>query len=132
MTKRSSIIRSLCIGILVVGASAVAGAQTPAPAPAPADPAALRAERDSMVQLLRNMVPAQESYFSDHNQYADSVSRIAVTVRKDLKLSMSAAPSSWTATVTSPKLPGVECGVAVGRQNPIKSDAPEGVAVCGK
>jgi hypothetical protein len=105
---------------------------TVARAQAVADAPALRAERDSMVHLLKDMVRAQETYFTDHGQYADSVSQIAVTVRKDFKLSMSAATQSWSTTLTSPKLPGVECGIAVGRQNPLKNDAAEGEAVCRK
>jgi hypothetical protein len=74
---------------------------------------------------LRNLVTAQEAYFSDHATYAASLSQLSNLFRPStgVVVSLTAGTSKgWSGTATHPSLPGASCSVFVG------SPAPSGPA----
>jgi len=126
------ILLRVAFGIIVLASAPAAAAHAQgAPAPA-AEAAALRAERDSVVQLLKDVVRAEETFFSGHNTYTDSLPLLKLSVRKHWTVKLDAAPANWAAIVSTTKIPGMECAVAVDRKNPLKADAGEGEPVCRK
>ena len=85
----------------------------------------------AMKSDLRNLVTAEEAFFSDSSKYTTTVS--------DLKFNSSTGVSSpiiaagagyWTATVTHSQLVGTSCGIGVNTTNPVVTTAAEGEPVC--
>ena len=94
--------------------------------------AARNAERNAIIGFLRNMLVAQEVFFTDSSRYASKVSSLAVlripptmTVR-----TLNGGGGFWNAIVTSLRLPGVECAIAVASANPLNPAAAEGEPFC--
>jgi len=85
----------------------------------------------AMKSDLRNLVTAEEAFFSDSSKYTSTVS--------DLKFNSSTGVSApniatgagyWTATVTHSQLVGTSCGIGVNTTNPITTSAAEGEPTC--
>ncbi|HWA15998.1 MAG TPA: prepilin-type N-terminal cleavage/methylation domain-containing protein, partial [Gemmatimonadales bacterium] len=83
----------------------------------------------SLKSDLRNLVTAEEAFFSDQNQYAGAVAAAqsttaaAFTPSTGNVLTFTAATASgWAATITNPNLPAAasprNCGVYVGDATP--------------
>jgi hypothetical protein len=91
-----------------------------------------RTERAAIFQVLRSLLVSQETFFTDSNRYAARISslpRVQIPSTMTVK-SFVGATSSWKAVVTSSRLPGVECAIAVGTVNPLGSNAGEGEPIC--
>ena len=85
----------------------------------------------AMKSDLRNLVTAEEAFFSDSSKYTATVS--------DLKFQNSTGVSSpnisvgsgyWTATVSHSQLAGTSCGIGLNTTNPINTGAAEGEPSC--
>jgi len=85
----------------------------------------------AMKSDLRNLVTAEEAFFSDSSKYTQTVS--------DLKFNSSTGVSApviatgagyWTATVYHSQLAGESCGIGVNTTNPLSTAAAEGEPVC--
>ena len=85
----------------------------------------------AMKSDLRNMVSAQESYFSDSAAYTTNLSLIGFKQSTGVNTpSVAVGAGYWSATVTHTQLPKVSCGIAVNTTNPTYSGAGEGEPVC--
>jgi len=91
-----------------------------------------KAYRTAMKSDLRNLVTAEEAFFSDSARY------VAFDTTK-LKFQPSTGVSAptivpgtgyWTATVTHSQLPGEVCGISSGTANPVVATAAEGEPAC--
>ena len=96
------------------------------------DSAAAKAERNAMIAVLRSMLTSQEVFFSDSTHYASKVSslpglRLPTTITVQTFVG---GAQFWNAIITSSRLPGVECAVAVNSINPLSSAAAEGEPIC--
>ncbi len=90
----------------------------------------------AMKSDLRNLVTAEEAFFSDSTYY---VADTAATGAQGMKFSPSAGVGFpaivtgggfWTATNTHSQLPGETCGISMNTTNPLLATANEGAPVC--
>ncbi len=87
----------------------------------------------AMKSDLRNLVTAEEAYFSDSSQYTATVTSLKYQNSTGVNApSIVTGSGLWSATVTHTQLqtPLVTCGVAVNTTNPIVGTAAEGEPVC--
>jgi len=103
----------------------------------PAPPKTVDATR-TLVQLtagyLREMVTAEEAYFSDHGRYTANLSELrGVRGRGISPATIEVLPngSGWRATADAP-LVGMRCGIGLNTTNPIALEAGEGEPACRK
>jgi len=99
-----------------------------------------KAYQTAMKSDLRNLVTAQEAYFSDSGKYyptfvnhkngEDTVLHFRPSTSvSNPKIATSAG--AWTATVTHSQIPApFTCGIGVNTTNPILSAAGDGEPVC--
>ena len=87
----------------------------------------------AMKSDLRNLVTAEEAYFSDSSKYEGNISLLQYQNSTGVGTpSITTGAGFWTATVTHTQLqtPVVSCGVGVNTTNPLVSTAAEGEPVC--
>ena len=87
----------------------------------------------AMKSDLRNLVTAEEAYFSDSTKYTDVVANLKYQNSTGVYAPNIVTGSGlWSATVTHTQLqtPLVTCGVAVNTTNPLVGSAAEGEPVC--
>ena len=87
----------------------------------------------AMKSDLRNLVTAEEAYFSDSSKYTATVTDLkyqSTTGVNSPNITAPANTGSWYATVTHTQLSGTTCGVSVNTTNPLVSSATEGAPVC--
>ena len=76
---------------------------------------------------LRNLVTAQEAYYSDHNRYGRDVSRdnrdqVFILPPPGVTLSLTyVTTNAWTARATHEWLPGLSCVIFVGKIPPSRT-----------
>ena len=87
----------------------------------------------AMKSDLRNLVTAEEAFFSDSSYYTQTVASLKYQNSTGvLAPTIVTGSGLWSATVTHSQLqtPLVTCGVAVNTTNPIVGTAAEGEPVC--
>jgi prepilin-type N-terminal cleavage/methylation domain-containing protein len=87
----------------------------------------------AMKSDLRNLVTAEEAYFSDSTKYTDVVGNLKYQNSTGVYApNITTGSGLWSATVTHTQLqtPLVTCGVAVNTTNPLVASAAEGEPVC--
>ena len=87
----------------------------------------------AMKSDLRNLVTAEEAYFSDSSKYTATVGDLKYQSTTGVNSPTITAPAntgSWYATVTHTQLSGTTCGVSVNTTNPLVAGATEGAPVC--
>jgi type II secretion system protein G len=87
----------------------------------------------AMKSDLRNMVTAEEAYFSDSSAYSTILDSLHVNFKQSTGVNtptISTGAGYWSATVTHSQLAGHTCGIAVNTTNPINSNAGDGEPVC--
>ncbi len=85
----------------------------------------------AMKSDLRNMVTAEEAFFSDSSKYSTNLS--AINFKQSTGVNTPAVvvgAGYWSATVTHSQLSGHTCAIAVNTANPLVSTAGEGEPVC--
>jgi len=86
----------------------------------------------AMKSDLRNLVTAEESYFSDSAKYA-SDTLAGMKFKPSTGVSMpriSPFAGAWLATNTHSQLTNFSCGIGVNTTNPLVSTAGDGEPVC--
>ncbi|MHB1864280.1 MAG: type IV pilin protein [Gemmatimonadaceae bacterium] len=85
----------------------------------------------AMKSDLRNMVTAEEAFFSDSSAYSTNLSAINFKQSTGVNTpTISTGAGYWSATVTHSQLAGHTCAIAVNTTNPLVSTAGEGEPVC--
>lgn len=85
----------------------------------------------AMKSDLRNMVTAEEAFFSDSSKYSTSLT--AINFKQSTGVNTPAITTGagfWSATVTHSQLAGHTCAIAVNTTNPLVTTAGEGEPVC--
>jgi prepilin-type N-terminal cleavage/methylation domain-containing protein len=89
----------------------------------------------AMKSDLRNLVTAEEAFFSDSTYYTDATN--LVNNRKTFKNSsgvgvpvVTPGAGYWSAQVTHSQLAGATCGIGVNTTNPIVTTAGDGEPSC--
>ena len=90
----------------------------------------------AMKSDLRNLVTAEEAYFSDSSKYTvdhyrPEVQQLDRRFAPDRTLGTGTQAGGWTATVSHSQMPsGFTCGVGVNMPNPVVTTAAEGEPAC--
>jgi prepilin-type N-terminal cleavage/methylation domain-containing protein len=85
----------------------------------------------AMKSDLRNLVTAEEAFFSDSSKYTATVSDLKFNSSTGVSTpNISTGAGYWTATVTHSQLVGTSCGIGVNTTNPVNSGAAEGEPSC--
>jgi prepilin-type N-terminal cleavage/methylation domain-containing protein len=80
---------------------------------------------------LRNLVTAEEAFFSDSSKYTSTVSQLKYQSSNGVNSpTILTGAGFWTATTTHTQLPGVTCGVSINTTNPVTTAAAEGQPIC--
>ena len=85
----------------------------------------------AMKSDLRNLVSAEESYFSDSAKYTSTLSLVGFKQSTGVNTpNLTIGAGYWSATVTHTQLTGISCGIAVNTTNPVVTSAGEGEPAC--
>ena len=85
----------------------------------------------AMKSDLRNLVTAEEAFFSDSSSYTATVANLKFNSSTGVSSpTISTGAGYWTATVTHSQIVGTSCGIGVNTTNPLISTAAEGEPVC--
>jgi len=86
----------------------------------------------AMKSDLRNLVTAEEAFFSDSSKYTSTISNLKFQNSTGTNAPNIATGSGWwTATNDHTQLPGQSCGIGINTTNPIAGvTAAEGEPVC--
>ena len=85
----------------------------------------------SMKSDLRNLVSAEESFFSDSSNYTTNLTSLNFKASTGVTApSIVTYPGAWVATNSHTQLPGKVCGIAVNTTNPSVTAAGEGEPAC--
>lgn len=88
----------------------------------------------AMTSDLRQLVVSEETYLSDSTRYATLAQLYGwnrfVPSQGVSPPTIVLGQGSWSATVTSPEAPGVMCGIAMHRANPVHPGTEDATPVC--
>jgi prepilin-type N-terminal cleavage/methylation domain-containing protein len=85
----------------------------------------------AMKSDLRNLVSAQESFFSDSARYTTNLTSIGFKQSTGVTAPViTTGAGYWTATNSHTQLTGTACGIAVNTTNPTVTSAGEGEPAC--
>ena len=81
---------------------------------------------------LRNLVTAEEAFFSDSSKYTSTISLLKYqSSTGTVAPSITTGAGYWFATNTHTQLPaGAECGIGINTTNPTVTTAAEGEPAC--
>ena len=85
----------------------------------------------AMKSDLRNLVTAEEAFFSDSSKYTTDLT--AVKFQKSAGTNNPVVVTGagfWTATNTHTQLTGQSCGIGINTTNPVNAGAAEGEPTC--
>ena len=86
----------------------------------------------AMKSVLRNLVTAEEAFFSDSLRYApDTLSGMKYAPSTGVRMpTITTGSGYWSATTSHTQLAGQSCAIAMNTSNPINAAAGEGEPVC--
>ena len=85
----------------------------------------------AMKSDLRNLVTAEEAFFSDSSKYTTSLTAIKFQKSAGTNApTVSVGTGYWTATNTHTQLTGTTCGIGINTTYPVNSGAAEGEPSC--
>ena len=85
----------------------------------------------AMKSDLRNIVTAEEAFFSDSSKYTGTITDLAFQPSPDVTSKLQSGPGWWSATATHSQLPSTQqCGIAMNTTNPTVAGANDGEAAC--
>src|ERR1700755_2312142 len=85
----------------------------------------------AMKSDLRNLVTAEEAFFSDSSKYTSTLTQLKCQRSAGTNDPVIATGSGyWTATNTHTQLSGQTCGIGINTTNPINTGASEGEPSC--
>jgi type IV pilus assembly protein PilA len=92
-----------------------------------------KAYKTAMISDLRNLVTAEEAFFSDSGKYSQTIDSAHVKFAPSTNVTVTIGnPGSgyWTATASHSQLAGVTCGIGMNTTNPTVTTAGEGEPAC--
>ena len=85
----------------------------------------------AMKSDLRNLVTAEEAYFSDSAKYVSDITQLQYKNSTGVMTpSITTGAGLWSATVTHSQLAAVVCGIGVNTANPTVPAAGDGEPAC--
>ena len=92
-----------------------------------------KAYKTAMVSDLRNLVTAEEAFFSDSGKYSNVIDSAHVKFSASTNVVVkigSPGTGYWTATAIHTQLASVVCGIGMNTTNPTVTTANEGEPAC--
>jgi type IV pilus assembly protein PilA len=90
-----------------------------------------KAYMTAMKSDLRNMVTAEEAFFSDSSKYSTSLTAINFKQSTGVNApTITTGAGFWSATVSHSQLPSTTCAIAVNTTNTLVTTAGDGEPVC--
>ena len=124
MNRQAFTLIELLIVVVIIGILAAIGIPKFANSKSKAYVTAMKSD-------LRNLINAEESFFSDSARYSTSLTSLNFRASTGVNdPSITIYPGSWTATNSHTQLAGIQCGVGVNTTNPTFVVAGEGEAAC--
>ena len=104
-------------------------------------PDADKASRSKLKADLRNLVVAQEKFFSEHSAYADQIDALAYRPSAGAQVSLTATQNNaWAAVATDAGMPGKSCVIHINlaekyrpktmQEKRVPTSAEEGAPIC--
>ena len=85
----------------------------------------------AMKSDLRNLVTAEEAFFSDSSKYTTDLTAVKFQKSAGTNNPVVVTGSGfWTATNTHTQLTGQSCGIGINTTNPVNAGAAEGEPTC--
>ena len=85
----------------------------------------------AMKSDLRNLINAEEAFFSDSSRYTSSLTSLGFKESTGTRApTIVAGAGFWSATNSHTMLANTSCGIAVATTNPVNSAAGEGEPAC--
>ena len=85
----------------------------------------------AMKSDLRNLVTAEEAFFSDSAKYTNAMTQLKFNVSTGVgSPTIATGAGYWTATNTHTQLTGQTCGIGINTTNPLVTSAAEGEPAC--
>ena len=92
-----------------------------------------KAYKTAMISDLRNLVTAEEAFFSDSGKYSTTLDATHVIFAPSTGVRLpivTAGAGYWTATNSHTQLVGTVCGIGMNTTNPTVTTAGEGEPAC--
>ena len=92
-----------------------------------------KAYKTAMISDLRNLVTAEEAFFSDSGKYSQTIdsTHVRFAPSTGVRLPIVVTGSGyWTATNSHTQLAGTVCGIGMNTTNPTVGTAGEGEPAC--
>ena len=92
-----------------------------------------KACKTAVVSDLRNLVTAEEAFFSDSGKYSQTIDSAHVKFSPSTNVTVvigTPGTGYWTATATHSQLANVTCGIGMNTTNPTVTTANEGEPAC--
>jgi type IV pilus assembly protein PilA len=92
-----------------------------------------KAYKTAMISDLRNLVTAEEAFFSDSGKYSATLDSNHVKFSASANVNIfpgTPGTGYWTATATHSQLSNVTCGIGMNTANPTVTTANEGEPAC--
>jgi type IV pilus assembly protein PilA len=87
----------------------------------------------AMQSDLRNLVSAEEVFYSDSAHYTARVSNLNVKPSAGVTVQIDAGPGYWSASATHAQInDGFRCGIAINVENSVAPGTPDGLPGCAK
>jgi type IV pilus assembly protein PilA len=85
----------------------------------------------AMKSDLRNLVSAEESFFSDSSRYTTNLTSLGFKASTGVSApAIVTYPGAWVATNSHTQLTGTQCGIGVNTTSPTVTTAGEGEPAC--
>ena len=85
----------------------------------------------AMKSDLRNLVTAEEAFFSDSSKYTATISQLKFQNSTGTNApTIVTGAGYWSATNSHTQISGMQCGISINTTNPVISSAAEGEPVC--
>jgi len=124
MNRKAFTLIELLIVIVIIGILAAIGIPKFANSKSKAYITAMKSD-------LRNLINAEESFFSDSARYSTNLTSLNYKGSTGVNApTITTYSGSWTATNSHSQLSGISCGIGVNTTNPIAVVAGEGEAAC--
>ena len=124
MNRKGFTLIELLIVIVIIGILAAIGIPKFANSKTKAYVTAMKSD-------LRNLINAEESFFSDSSRYTTNLTSLGFKASTGVNSpTVTTYSGSWTATNSHTQLVAVQCGIGVNTTNPIAPVAGEGEPAC--
>jgi prepilin-type N-terminal cleavage/methylation domain-containing protein len=87
----------------------------------------------AMQSDLRNLVSAEEVFYSDSSRYTEQIANLNVRPSPNVAMAIVAGPGYWSASATHAQITdGFRCGIAVNTDNVVAPGTGDGLPGCAK